>query len=92
VPVAWLAEDGSVELVRARDGQHLELGTRPVLINPGSVGQPRDGRPEASYAILDPESGSVTWHRVAYDIGAVQRAMRAAGLPASLVARLAVGQ
>jgi diadenosine tetraphosphatase ApaH/serine/threonine PP2A family protein phosphatase len=60
-------------------------------VNPGSVGQPRDGDPDASYLILDPEAGVVTWHRVAYDIAAVQQAMREAGLPGSLISRLAVG-
>ena len=69
----------------------LELRGRRALINPGSVGQPRDGDPDASYAILDPANGVVTWHRVPYDVESVQSAMRAVGLPASLSARLAFG-
>jgi diadenosine tetraphosphatase ApaH/serine/threonine PP2A family protein phosphatase len=91
IPVAWVEDDGRVELVRAAHGSSLELRGRRALVNPGSVGQPRDGDPDAAYAILDPEAGTVRWHRVAYDVGAVQSAMRAAGLPASLSARLAVG-
>ena len=91
VPVAWLEVNGRVELVRAGDGDTLTLAGRPALVNPGSVGQPRDGDPRASYAILDPEAGTIEWHRVAYDIGAVQAQMREAGLPASLSARLSVG-
>jgi diadenosine tetraphosphatase ApaH/serine/threonine PP2A family protein phosphatase len=91
VPVAWLEDGGRVELMRARRGSTLELKGRRALINPGSVGQPRDGDPAASYAVLDPEAGSVSWHRVAYDIAAVQDAMREAGLPASLRSRLSVG-
>jgi predicted phosphodiesterase len=91
MPVAWLEEGGRIELVRPRRGDTLELRDRPALVNPGSVGQPRDGDPDASYAILDPEAGTVRWHRVAYDVAAVQGAMRDQGLPASLGARLSAG-
>ena len=80
VPAAWLAK---------RDG--VERGPRRTLVNPGSVGQPRDGDPRASYLVLDQESGRVTWHRVEYDIERVQTAMRAAGLPDRLAARLTYG-
>jgi diadenosine tetraphosphatase ApaH/serine/threonine PP2A family protein phosphatase len=55
------------------------------------VGQPRDGLPTASFAILDPEARRVTWHRTRYDIGAVQVAMRKAGLPGFLARRLEIG-
>ena len=51
--------------------------SRRAFLNPGSVGQPRDGDPRASYLVLDPEAGTATWHRVAYDIEAVAAAMRA---------------
>ncbi|HUG29139.1 MAG TPA: metallophosphoesterase family protein [Candidatus Limnocylindria bacterium] len=91
IPVAWLEDGGRVELVRAAREPSLELRGRRSLVNPGSVGQPRDGDARASYAILDPGAGTVHWHRVAYDIEAVQAAMQEAGLPASLSARLAVG-
>jgi predicted phosphodiesterase len=92
IPVAWVDDGGRVELVRAAREARLELMGRRALVNPGSVGQPRDGDARASYAILDPGAGTVSWHRVAYDFTAVQGAMRDAGLPASLRARLAVGQ
>jgi diadenosine tetraphosphatase ApaH/serine/threonine PP2A family protein phosphatase len=91
VPVAWIEEAGGVELVRGRAGSPLDLRGRRALLNPGSVGQPRDGNPAASYAILEPEAGRISWHRVAYDFVSVQEAMRAAGLPGSLRARLSVG-
>lgn len=91
MPVAWLDEGGRIELVRPGRDDTLELRDRPALVNPGSVGQPRDGDPDASYAIVDPEAGTVRWHRVAYDVAAVQVAMRELGLPASLSARLSVG-
>lgn len=91
VPVAWMEDGGRVELVRASRQASLELRGRRALVNPGSVGQPRDGDARASYAILDPSAGTVSWHRVTYDVEVVQAAMRYAGLPSSLSARLAVG-
>jgi len=62
------------------------------LINVGSVGQPRDGDPRASYGIYDDEGGSVVLHRVTYPVDAAQRRIMNAGLPASLANRLAVGR
>ena len=62
-----------------------------LLLNPGSVGQPRDGDPRASYLILDTDAQTATWQRVAYDVAAVGAAMRAAGLPARLAERLRHG-
>ena len=91
VPVAWVATPDRVALVHARDTTALELGAYRTLINPGSVGQPRDGDPRAAYLVLDLEIGRVTWHRVEYEIAPVQAAIRAAGLPGRLAARLAVG-
>ena len=76
---------------QAGDGAMLGLERGTWLLNPGSVGQPRDGDPRSSYMVLDTEAETTTWHRVAYDIDAVQSAMRARRLPARLVERLAVG-
>jgi diadenosine tetraphosphatase ApaH/serine/threonine PP2A family protein phosphatase len=61
------------------------------LINPGSVGQPRDGNPEAAYAIFDDEEFSIHFKSVPYDIGGAQRRILAAGLPPFLAERLAQG-
>jgi diadenosine tetraphosphatase ApaH/serine/threonine PP2A family protein phosphatase len=61
------------------------------LINPGSVGQPRDGNPEAAYAIFDDEAGSIEFKSVPYDISGAQRRILAAGLPPYLAERLALG-
>jgi len=91
VPVAWLATPGRVTLVQARDTSEIELGAHRSLINPGSVGQPRDGDPRAAYLLLDQEQGRVSWHRVEYDITRVQTGMRAAGLPERLATRLSFG-
>jgi putative phosphoesterase len=63
-----------------------------VVVNPGSVGQPRDGDPDAAYAVLDVDSRSVTEHRVSYDVDAVVAAVEAAGLPARIGQRLYEGR
>jgi len=91
IPVAFVEDDGRIDVVEPHDGSTLALRGRRALLNPGSVGQPRDGDPRAAYALVDPEAGSISWHRVQYDIDAVQAAMRAAGLPPSLAARLSYG-
>ncbi len=69
----------------------LERGTR-YLLNPGSIGQPRDGDPRAAFAIADMDHQVVEFWRVPYDIAAVQERMREAGLPGALIERLAAGR
>jgi diadenosine tetraphosphatase ApaH/serine/threonine PP2A family protein phosphatase len=91
VPVAFVADDGRIHELPARDGSSLELDDRPLLLNPGSVGQPRDGDPRASYMIIDVEAARVTWQRVVYDVATAARRIRAAGLPDRLAARLSFG-
>ena len=66
-------------------------GEGRVMVNPGSVGQPRDGDPRASYALLDVATAIVTFERVEYDVGETQRRMRARGLPEMLAERLRFG-
>ena len=61
------------------------------LINPGSVGQPRDGNPEAAYAIFDDEDFSIQFKSIPYDVSGAQRRILAAGLPPYLAERLALG-
>lgn len=80
----------SAEIVRAP--RTLKLNPRHrYLINPGSVGQPRDRNPRASFAILDGARSSVRFFRLAYDVGGAQRAILRAGLPRVLADRLSVG-
>ncbi len=69
----------------------LALGKNRLIINPGGVGQPRDGDPQASYAIYDSEIRLVKLYRVPYDICATQDRMVERGLPMRLVARLSHG-
>ncbi|MFC4552137.1 MULTISPECIES: metallophosphoesterase family protein [Halorussus] len=72
--------------------QHHEVYDEGVVMNPGSVGQPRDRDPRAAYAILDLEALAVEEHRVEYDIEAVQAAVEEAGLPSKIGSRLSAGR
>jgi diadenosine tetraphosphatase ApaH/serine/threonine PP2A family protein phosphatase len=69
----------------------LADGTR-YLINPGSVGQPRDGDPDAPFLLYDAAERSVVFHRVAYNVAATQAKILQAGLPARLALRLSMGR
>jgi predicted phosphodiesterase len=80
--------------VAPRAGRQL-LEIDPALaymINPGSIGQPRDGDSRAAYAVYDADVGIVTYRRVAYDVTGAQKKIRRAGLPPILADRLAVGK
>jgi diadenosine tetraphosphatase ApaH/serine/threonine PP2A family protein phosphatase len=72
--------------------QELDLATGEWLINPGSVGQPRDGDPRAAWLELDIDGGRAVYRRVEYDIAGAAGAIRAARLPDSLAERLLYGQ
>ena len=90
--IFWL--EGRVMGVRALRGPTGRIALSPggrYLINPGSIGQPRDRDPRASYMTYDSERRVVRWYRVPYDIPEAQRRIRKAGLPNSLADRLAVG-
>ena len=79
-------------LYRAADGDQVPLAGERLVINPGSVGQPRDGDSRVAYAVYDDtHPAHIELHRVSYDIGATQRRMEELGLPRPLSARLAVG-
>jgi predicted phosphodiesterase len=69
----------------------IEQGTT-YLLNPGSIGQPRDGDTRAAFAIADLENHSVEFWRIEYDIEAVQKRMQAAELPEPLIQRLSFGR
>ncbi|MCO8242478.1 MULTISPECIES: metallophosphoesterase family protein [unclassified Haladaptatus] len=72
--------------------QHHETYDEGIVMNPGSVGQPRDGDPRAAYAVLDLDDMTVDERRVEYDIGTVQEAVREAGLPNKIGTRLELGR
>jgi diadenosine tetraphosphatase ApaH/serine/threonine PP2A family protein phosphatase len=77
---------------QAGDGSTLELGDGRWLVNPGSVGQPRDSDPRAAWLELDTETWQAHFHRVEYDIDGAASAIAEAGLPKRLADRLYVGQ
>jgi diadenosine tetraphosphatase ApaH/serine/threonine PP2A family protein phosphatase len=92
LPMLWTWRGGRVrghEPGRTRTAAFADA--ERALVNPGGVGQPRDGDPRAAWLELDPEAATGTWHRVAYDVAAVQAAMREVGLPIRLIERLAHG-
>jgi len=66
-------------------------GSDRFILNPGSVGQPRDGDPRAAYACYEPTNGVFSFHRVAYDINVTQEGMHRVGLPDRLACRLQYG-
>lgn len=69
----------------------LSFESKRLIINPGGVGQPRDGDPRASYAIYDGEAQMVYYYRVNYDISATQQKMMEYNLPSPLTERLSYG-
>lgn len=85
----WPSAAGAVAAVPLA-GFRLEPEDR-ALLNPGSVGQPRDRDPRASFLIFDTDTGEATWIRVPYDVKACQAKMIAAGLPRVFAARLSEG-
>jgi diadenosine tetraphosphatase ApaH/serine/threonine PP2A family protein phosphatase len=72
-------------------GTEVALADARTLLNPGSVGQPRDGDPRAAYLLLDLDARTATFRRVEYDVARTQAEIREAGLPEMLAARLQVG-
>lgn len=77
---------------QAGAGTRLEIDEGRWLINPGSVGQPRDGDPRAAWLELDTDSWEATYHRIAYDVDRAAGAIESAGLPDHLARRLFVGR
>ena len=83
--------DGRMRTLAPRAGNTVALGEGRTFLNPGSVGQPRDGDPRASGLIMDTEAHTLEWRRVEYPIERVQTLMTQLGLPRRLIARLQFG-
>jgi predicted phosphodiesterase len=86
------AGDGAIRGAQASDQAALDLGDGRWLINPGSVGQPRDGDPRAAWLELDTGEWSARYHRVPYDIDLAAQPITDSGLPKHLADRLYIGQ
>jgi diadenosine tetraphosphatase ApaH/serine/threonine PP2A family protein phosphatase len=94
-PISFELADGRVETVGPAIDAVAELQLRAgskYLVNPGSVGQPRDGDPRAAYAIVDVDARRIELLRVSYEVKAAQAKVVRAGLPDVLAQRLAVGR
>ncbi len=93
VPFAWrLTTDGALETVGVPAGGRLELEGGRWLVNPGSVGQPRDDDARAAWALYDADAATIEFRRTPYDVAAAQNAILEAGLPSLLAHRLAEGR
>jgi diadenosine tetraphosphatase ApaH/serine/threonine PP2A family protein phosphatase len=96
VPMLVIEDRNSLEgcqLFRLADGERIDLEPNMrIVVNPGSVGQPRDGDRRASYAVYDSEANAIALHRVDYEIAETQKLMAEEGLPLWLIQRLASGR
>ena len=81
-----------IAVIPPRPNEPVALRQDRLLINPGSIGQPRDGDPRASYAIYDSETETLTPRRAEYDVEKTQRKIASLGLPPFLAERLALGR
>jgi diadenosine tetraphosphatase ApaH/serine/threonine PP2A family protein phosphatase len=91
IPLIFELQDDEAVYRDLGEGE-IKPAENRMIINPGGVGQPRDGDPRASYAIYDNESLTVSHYRVEYDIEATQKKMAGAGLPEPLIRRLTFGR
>ena len=93
VALSFVRAEGEPATGRARrEGDREELAAARWLVNPGSVGQPRDGDARAAWLLLDTGAGTIEWRRTEYDVAGAAAAIRAARLPDSLAERLQYGQ
>jgi diadenosine tetraphosphatase ApaH/serine/threonine PP2A family protein phosphatase len=91
IPMGFKKEAGGVSAFPLSESIGVVLGKSSLILNPGSVGQPRDSDPRASYATYDSAGGIFRLHRVPYDIAAVRERMWDCGLPMRLASRLEHG-
>lgn len=89
---ADMLEEESLLVLGHTHVQHAETYDTGAIVNPGSVGQPRDNDPRAAYAVVETDTWDVTLDRVSYDVAAVQDAVSAAGLPREIATRLSEGR
>jgi len=90
VPIVYKKSKPNTVILHEESVLELDPGEK-VIINPGSVGQPRDGNPKSSYILFNEDKLTITLKRVAYDIEVTQKAMGKVNLPRNLIERLALG-
>lgn len=92
IPSLFIGHEGGIEVQLLRDSGRISIDpSMRYLINPGSVGQPRDRDPRAAYMIFDREKMEVRWYRLEYPVQKAQSRITKTGLPAILADRLSVG-
>ena len=95
LPLIFTRSPGGITAAVPNGSEAMTIALEPgaqYLVNPGSVGQPRDGDPRAAFALYDAQAREVILRRVAYPVAAAQEAILAAGLPGSLAVRLGLGR
>jgi diadenosine tetraphosphatase ApaH/serine/threonine PP2A family protein phosphatase len=91
-PVSFKEENGGAVPIGLTPGVGVILAKTRMIINPGAVGQPRDGDPQAAYMIFEDEASIIRLIRVPYDIETTQQKIMKAGLPVHLATRLKEGR
>jgi len=91
VPVVFREEGSHPQAYILPSEQRITLDMNRYMINTGSVGQPRDGDPRASYLLFDSREATIEYRRVDYPVEETQRSMKEKGLPQSLITRLSYG-
>jgi predicted phosphodiesterase len=92
IPSVFVEDNSGVpEVAYMPEGSTSRSVPQRRIVNPGSVGQPRDRDPRAAYLLYDTDLAELSWRRIKYDIGKVQKRMRKVGLPTFLTERLAYG-
>lgn len=86
-----LEGDGRLGIAHMPAGASHPVGPERLIVNPGSVGQPRDRDPRAAYMIYDTDRATIEWLRTAYDVGLAQRRIQEVGLPVAFAERLSYG-
>ena len=93
VALSFVRREGDIATGERRvDGEEADVAAGEWMLNPGSVGQPRDGDPRAAWLLFDTDAATAAWHRVEYDVAGAAAAIRHARLPDSLAERLGYGQ
>jgi predicted phosphodiesterase len=91
IPIVAHLHGSDVQAAHAPEATEADLEGGRLLLNPGSVGQPRDGDPRAAWILLDLDEGRASFRRVEYEVTRTQEEIRDAGLPEALAERLAFG-